>query len=75
MSHPFGVGTLWEVGDPELVRDVVDAQHASSAERSAPARVAGLRTAAHAAEGCLRGRWVQTRGAGRKPTAPSLPSD
>jgi hypothetical protein len=25
MSHPFGVVTLWEFGDPELARDVVHA--------------------------------------------------
>ena len=74
MSHPFGVVTLWEFGDPELARDVVHAQHASSAQRSAPAWFARLRTAAHAAACWLRGRWVQTwRAAGH--AAPSLTSD
>ena len=34
MSHPFGVVTLWEFGDPERVRDVVHERHA----RSGPAQ-------------------------------------
>ena len=75
MSQPFGVVTLWELRDPERVRDVVNARHAGRARRRAPAWVAGLRTAVHAAACWLRGRWMQSRGAGRVHCAPSLASD
>jgi hypothetical protein len=75
MSQPFGVVTLWEFGDPERVRDVLKARHTSRAQRSAPARFAGLRMAAHAAACWLRGRVVQTRGARRVHGAQSLASD
>ena len=75
MSHPFGVVTVWEFGDPERVRDVVHARHANRVRHSAPARFAGLRTAAPGAVCWLRGRWVQTRGRRRVHSVPSLASD
>ena len=56
----------------EGLRDVAKERHAASVQQRAPARLARLQTAAHAAT-CWR--WVQTRGGRRVPSAPSLASD
>ena len=63
MSYHFGVVTLWEFGDRSACATWSMHGTPTSVQRSAPARLARLRTAAHAATCWLRGRWVQTRGA------------